>query len=181
MKYDEITEKDIVSKFPAVDAAVCKNILNQAVGLATDPDNTPLQRFHTIVILTHRVLDLFNATRDETVNYLIDGKYIPLNTPVEANTQRDVMFKRHKHATHLEIDGCQFTWMQFANFEKLARKNDKLAAKIKIRTQKEKDLAQLYEDISRDVCKMLAQKEFAKTKPSSVHNQIIFDDLDFLS
>ena len=181
MKVENVKQSEIVSKFPAIDAVVVNNIIRQTMDLITDPENTPLQRFHTIVMLTDKILDVFNITRDEAANYLISGKHIPMHTSVEANTQRDLKFERHKDAIHLEVDGCKFSWMQFANMEKLARKNDKLAAKIKIRKQKEKELAQLYEDISRDVCVMLKQKEFAKMKPSSVHNQIIFDDLDFIS
>ncbi len=181
MKVEEVKVAEIVSAHPAEDAVVINSIIKQAVDLATNPENTPIQRFHTIVLLTQSILDVFDAARDESANYLIGGQFIPKHTSVETNTRRELMFNRHKNATHLEVDGCKFSWMQFANFDKLARKNDKLAAKIKIRNQKEKDLANLYEDISRDVCKMLAQKEFAKTKPSSVHNQILFDDLDFLN
>lgn len=178
MKYEEIKEKDIKSTFPAVDAAVCNNILSQAVGLATDPENTPLQRYRSILVLMGSLRDLECQSKAEALDYIRKNHQYAFE-PIDFNTEwRHIgrtITNNKQNGTYKLVDGCNVKVFTFADFQKLRRKDEILNTKIAMSDKVYAQFETLLKDIAQRTKTLMCKKENARVKPSLVLEHICFE------
>lgn len=176
MKYDEIKQKDIKSKFPAVDAAVCNNILSQAYGLVTDPENTLLQRYRTIVILMAELRSIESQARAEALEYL-HKNHKNAFLPVDYETEMQYITKTLKESTapYVLVDGCGIRVHTFAEFKKLRRKDSILNTKMAMSDRVYAQFKSIMRDIAQRTKMLMSKKENARVRPSVVSEFLAFE------
>lgn len=178
MKYEKIKEQDIVSTFPAVDAVVCNLVLNQVLGLADDPENTPLQRYRTICLLIGSLRDLEHQSKAEALAYLRTNHLYAFE-PIDFNTEwrhiARTLTNNKQEGTYKLVDGCKIKAYTFAEFKKLRRKDEILNAKVAISDKVYAQFETLLKDIAQRTKTLMSKKENAKVKPSLVLDHICFE------